>query len=318
MLYNIRKLLKITDYSLQFIILLILRAPTDTILTIINAEFLSYSFNKIEEGDAQNLGFACFAFMVANLCIFLYNGVIWSIYSAFVVRIEGKLRFKLFETISKFSFEDIETTSHGDWLTLLNSDVQMPFSKPMHLPHAFNAIVRIVISGAILWHINKNVFGLVMLFTIPHILTSHILVARAIPKLNKRSIEANAQNTDKLTSLILCADISTLYDANDFLMNQFEKSSFDLMQVKMKIKKRQALNAAISILPFGLGGYLVLLIISSFKITDGSFTFGELTGAFQYRTGILIGAMMFINCLISIQASMSSIKRINKTIDLME
>ncbi len=315
MLYDIKKLFKITGNSTHFIILLLLRAPTDALLTIINAEFLCYAFNKIEEHDSAKLTFICIVFTVANLCIFLYNGTIWTIYSSFVVQIEGKLRFKLFKKISKLSYEDIEKTSHGDWLTILNSDVQMPFSQPMHLPHAFNAIVRISLSSIILYHMNMAVFGWVMLFIIPHILISQLLVARVMPKLNKYCLEATAKNTDTLSSFVLCADIIALYDGQDYLMKKFEANSLELLRIKMMIKKRHALNAAISILPFGLSGYLILLIVSNSWIANGNITFGELTAAFQYRSGILIGVMMLINSLVSIQASMAGIRRINNTME---
>ncbi len=81
----------------------------------------------------------------------------------------------------------------------------------------------------------------------------------------------------------------------------------------MNLWKRHALNAALAILPFGLSGYLVLLLFSGGKIAAGDLTFGDLTAAFQYRLGVITGANMLINCLISIQTSMAGIHRINQT-----
>ena len=80
----------------------------------------------------------------------------------------------------------------------------------------------------------------------------------------------------------------------------------------MRICKKNALNAGIVIL-FALGGYFVLLIVGGNWIAGGSMTFGDLTGAFQYRMGLVVGSNMLINCLISIQASMAGIRRINDT-----
>ncbi len=313
MLCEMKKLLNITGGGLQFIILLILRSPVDLCMTIIQAVFLQNAFDAIGQNDIGLLTGACITFIIASLCIFLYNGIVWSIYAPFVVRMESRLRVKLFDKITTFSCERIEGTSHGEWLTRMNTDVQMPFSQPIHLPHAVNAILRIAVSSAILWGINPTVLGWVMLFVIPHIITSQLLVARVMPKLNKRSLEATAANMSELTTLVSCADIALLYDARDYLMKRFEKSSMDLMRAKMRIWKRNALNAAIAILPFGLSGYLVLLIVCSGWITRGLLTFGDLAGAFQYRLGLLIGSNMLINCLISIQASMAGIQRINKT-----
>ena len=81
----------------------------------------------------------------------------------------------------------------------------------------------------------------------------------------------------------------------------------------MKIHARNALSAGILPL-FGLGGYVTLLVVSGSWIADGLFTFGDLTAAFQFRGGVLIGSLALINCLISIQASMAGVRRVNETL----
>ena len=157
------------------------------------------------------------------------------------------------------------------------------------------------------------VLGWVVLFVVPHIIVSHFLIARAMQKLNEDALDATAVNTGEMTAFITCADVAALYDGQDYLMKRFEQSSLKLLKANMKIRGRSALSAGIFPL-FGLGGYFVLLIAGSRWIADGVFTFGDLTAAFQYRGGILVGAMMLINCMISIQGSMAGIRRINETI----
>ena len=132
-------------------------------------------------------------------------------------------------------------------------------------------------------------------------------------ELNKKSLEATAKNTSEMAAFITCANVALLYDGQNYLMKRFEKSSLELLRAKMKIIKRNSINATIAILPFGLSGYLVLLIISGNWIAQGYLTFGDLTAAFQYRGGVLIGANMLINCIVSIKASMAGIHRINET-----
>jgi len=313
MLREMNRLLKITCGSLRFIILLILRSPVDFCMTAIQAIFLQHAFNAIEQNDVERLTIVCLVFLIANLSIFLYNGTVWSIYAPFVVRMESKLRIKLFDKIIKFSYERIEATTQGEWLTRLNTDVQMPFSQPMHFPHAVNAILRLILSSIFLWFINPVVFAWVIVFVVPHFIISRIFVVRFMQELNKISLEATAKNTGEMNALITCADVALLYDGQDYLMNRFEKSSLELLQARMEIVKRNAINAAIAILPFGLSGYLVLLIVSGNWIAQGYLTFGDLTAAFQYRGGVLFGANMLINCIVSIKASMAGIHRINDT-----
>ncbi len=138
-----------------------------------------------------------------------------------------------------------------------------------------------------------------------------IAIARAMPRLNKKSLEATAKNTGELTALITCADVALLYGGQDYLIKRFEQRSLELLRARMEIHKRNALGAAILPL-FGLGGYLVLLMANSTWISNRLLTFGDLTAAFQYRNGVLIGSMMLINCIVSIQASMAGLHRINE------
>jgi len=306
------KLLKITGKGGLFIILLILRSPFDAVNTIVNALFLKYSFIYIDANDNAALFRTCMIFTFACLCLFLYNGIIRCFYAPFVVRMESKLRRKLFNKISMFSLEKIENTSNGDWLTRLNTDVQMPFSRPIHLPHAVCAILNIIVSMIILGSMNPAVLCLVLLFVIPHIVVSYILVARVMPQLNKNSLEAAAVNTNDFSAIINCAETTVLYDGRDYLMERFNKSSMRLLKAKMKINKRNALNAGILPL-FSLSGFIILLIFTGIWIAEGNFTFGDFTAASQYRGGILLGSMMLINSIASIRGSLAGIKRINET-----
>ena len=278
---------------------------------------MQHSFDAIANTDSAGLNSACLMFGIASLSLFLYNGTVWSIYAPFITRLEGKLRIKLFEKIASFSCEHIESVTYGEWLTRLNTDVEMPFSRPMHFPHGACALINIIVSALILWNINSTLFGFVMLFVVPHIAVSQLLIARAMPKLNAKSLEAAAKNTGELTALITCADITALYDGYDFLMKRFTKSSLELLRANMRIRAKNALSAGIIPL-FGLSGYLTLLIVCSNWIGAGQFTFGDLTAAFQYRGGVLVGSLTLINSLISIQASMAGIKRLNKTMTDLE
>ena len=314
MLGEFRKVLKITGSGGRFAFLLLLRSPFDIASTSIQATFLQHAFHMIGQNDGAGLTSVCLTFGVASLCLFLYNGTVWSIYAPFCARLEGRLRTKLYSKISSLSYERIETASYGEWLTRLNADVEAPFSRVFHFPHAACAIVNISVSAIILWRMNPVVFGWVLSFIVPHIIISQVLFARPMPRLNKRSLEATAKNTGDMTALITCADVAALYDAQNYLMSRFEQSSLALWRANMKIRVRNALSAGILPL-FGLGGYLTLLVVGSGWIADGHFTFGDLTAVFQYRGGVLTGSMILISCLITIQASVAGIKRLNETMD---
>jgi ABC-type multidrug transport system fused ATPase/permease subunit len=312
MLRDYFKILRTTGGGWTYALLILLRSPVDFLFTWTQASFLQRAFNSVEQTDGAGLKYACLFFGIATIIVFLFNGTVWMFFAPFCVRMERNLRVKLYDKISSFSYEKIESLPHSDWLTRLNTDVQMPFSQPNHFPSAVCSIVNITVSAIFLWSVNPSIFGWVILFVVPHIIVSQLLVARAMPDLNKKSLEATAKNTGELTAFITCADVAALYDGQSYLLKRFEQSSLNLLRAKMKIIKRNSLGAAILPL-FGLGGFLLLLIISSGLIANGNFTFGDLTAAFQYRGGVLIGSLTLINCLIAIQASMAGIRRLNET-----
>ena len=178
MLRDFLNLFRVTGNAWIYGFLILLRSPVDFLFRWTQASFLQHAFNALGQTDRAGLTDACLFFGIATLCAFLYNGTIWLIFAPFCVRMERKLRIKLYNTISSFSYEKVESLPHGEWLTRLNTDVQMPFSQPVHFPHAACSIVNIIGSAIILWHINPIMFGLVILFVVPHIIISRFAFNR--------------------------------------------------------------------------------------------------------------------------------------------
>ncbi len=313
-LRDIVKIVKTANCGARFLTLLLFRSPFNILSTLINARFLQRAFNAAQIKDERGLFVACAIFGASCILLFLYNGTLWIVYSAFVVRMEKRLREILFKKISSFSYGRVQRTTSGEWFTLLNSDVQMPFSQPMHLPHAACGLVNLVVSSIILFSSSPAIFGLVILFVVPHLAANRLLITKKMPELKKRALEATARNTGELEALITCSDAIHIYDARDYLLDRFRDSSKRLIWANMKIHVRNALSSAI--LPvFGLGGYLTLLIVYSEYLSQGGMTFGELTALFQLRGGVLMGSMMLINSLISINISRAGIRRLNAVME---
>ena len=295
----------------QYVLLILLRCPVDFLFTWVNAGFLSRAFNAAGNLDSGAVVSACLFFGAATLGAFLYNFSVRMFFAPFCVKMERILRGKLYERIVSFPYERIESLPSGEWITRLNIDVRAPYSQPTHIPTAVCAMFNIIASSVVLIGVNFSVFGWILAFVIPHILFSQFFIARAMPGLNARSLESAAKNTGELTALITCADAAAIYDCREYLIERFEKSSLDLMRAKMKMVKRNALSSAVLPL-FGLGGYLALLIAAGKWISDGLLTFGDLTAAFQFRGGVLLGSLSLINSLISVSSSAASARRLNE------
>ncbi len=315
---NLWKLFKITGGIRRFIILVLLRCPVDALLTFIQASFLQYAFIMMEKENLKGLYIVCILFGIGSLSLFLYNGIVWSLYAINVTKWVGVIRRKLFRHISDLSLEHIEAKPSGEWITRLNADVDAAsamLNQPVHLPHAVVASINICISGMILVMMNPVIFGLIMMFVIPHMLISQLFVAKHMTNLALKVQAAAARNTTDMNSIITCADTAILYNAQGFLLSRFEESSLKLRKENMKMRLRSAIGSGL--LPLtGMSGYLVVLLIGGSLISAGTMTFGELTAAFQYRGGMLAGSVLLMNSLINIKTALAGVKRVNETMSM--
>ncbi len=314
---ELRQLLRAVGSARRFAALLALRAPFDMAMTLVQAAFLSASFDAMAAVDRPALLAACLWFGVGSALLFLYNGTVWTLYAAFAVRWTGRLRRMLFRRIAGLSLRQVEQRPAGEWLTRLNADAQAAsalLNQPLHLAHMLCSIVNLGVSAALLLRADGRVFALVALFVIPHLLLGR-LVARPVSALQERALQAAAHNAADADALVTCADLALLYDAQGLLLERFERSSRELRRCQMALRVRGALNAGL--LPLlGMAGYLALLLAAGSWIAQGQMTFGGLTAAFQYRGGVLLGAMMLVNCVINIRAAMAGVRRVLETLDM--
>lgn len=302
----------------RFVILTLLRCPFDAVRTIIQAGFLQFAFGRISLNDQIGLNYACLLFGIGSLLLFLYNGTVWALYAAYVTRWVGAIRKKLFFHISCLSLQKIEARAAGEWITRLNSDVQVAVAlldQPLHLPHAVVSIVNVCVTSLILALVDPKLFGLIMLFVIPHMLISQLFVARSMTKLATEVQEATAKNAADMNALVICADMAMLYNAQGFLLRHFEQSSLELKKRNMRIHHRRAMENGLKPLT-GMGGFLAILLIGGSLATAGIMTFGQLVAVIQYRTGLLVSMMMLANSLINIKTALAGVKRVNDTMHI--
>lgn len=315
---EIVKLFQPVGHGLHFIVLLIIRCPFDAMSTVVQANFLNYSFDAITQHNGEKLTWVCLIFGLLNSFLFLYNGTVWTLYSSFLVKFTVTLRHKLFHHISALPYEQIEQEPSAEWITRLNADAQAAVGiagHPFQLPHAAYSIVNIMISAIFLLHMNPIIFVLVLAFILPHMLISQFLIARPMTRLAIKAQEETSSNTSDFNTIITCADTAILYDAREYLYNRFKESSLRLLKANMKMRVRSAVgNGLLPLL--GMSGYLLILIVASGWITNGQLTFGELTSAFQYRGGVLVGFMLLISSIVNIKASIAGIKRVNETLEM--
>ena len=309
MVREIRGLFRITGDGKKFVLLLLLRCPFEAVFTFTKANFVRSGFDATNGGDRAGLYLACFVFVLQSLFLFMYNGVVWTVFALHTVKWTGSIRKKLFGHImSNLSLQCVESRTSGEWFTRLNQAVYSAtaiLAQPVHLPFLVVGAVNACISSAALLAIDQKVFVLAVLFIIPHTLANHT-ITKPIPKLWRSSLGHSAKNATDFNALICCADTAMLYGAQGFLMERFEESSLNIRKANMKIRLRFALDGALASF-FGMGGYLVLLLFGKSRIDAGMLSFGALASAFQYRGGMIAGAGAVITGLRQLQSSVPGI-----------
>ena len=300
--------------AMTYCVLLVLRTPVDTVLCIINALFLRNVFQNIAAGDETGLWRTCVIFGVANLCLFLYNGTLWGRFGVFSARLVGKLKQFLFDSMLKLPLERIEEKTSGAWLTRLNSDVTMTLNLltgALNLPHLVFATVRIGVTGALLGSISPLLLILELAVLLPHVLLRHRFVVVPMERLTKEAQEKTEHAMVYLEAAVENADTVRLYEAETLLLDRYRESSLSVVKARLRSNVRKTIGELLQML-LSRGGYLLLFCFGCEMISAGKLDFGTLTEAFQYRGGMLMGTMMWMNSFAEVKKNSVGLKRMEE------
>lgn len=318
MICEIRALFRETGGLRRFIGLLALRCPTDTALTLISAAFLRDALNGVMEGDSQKLAAACLFYLLESLAVFLYNGIVWTQYAAFIARWTARLKRAVMGAIAALPLREVQARPAGDWITRMNADVNTAgamLSGSIQLPHAVLAAVRILVSVWMLSRVSPMILLLVLLFLVPHLLINRWALQHSVTGISERVQQTQGQLGTDLAAMVEGADAAKVFDAEKWLLSRFERDSLALRRDKMRLHHRAALETGI--LPiFGMSGYLSILAVGAPTIARGGMAFGDLTAALEYRGGVMIGAMMLTQSALNLRASLAGARRVNEVLQM--
>ncbi len=300
--------------AVTYCVLLLLRSPVDTVLCIINALFLRHVFQAVEGGDERGLWMTYAIFGVANLCLFLYNGTLWGRFAVFSAKLVGKLKQFLFETMLKLPLERIEEKTTGAWLTRLNSDVTMTLNLltgALNLPHLVFATVRIGVTAVLFGSISPLLLALELAVLVPHVFLRQLFVVRPMERLAKEAQGVTECATVYLETTVECGDTIRLYDAENLLLTRYRESSLSIVKARLSSNVRKTLGELLQML-LSRGGYLLLFCFGCEMISAGKLDFGILIEALQYRSGMLMGSMMWLNSYAEVRKNSVGLKRMEE------
>lgn len=314
---DLSKLVKRMGLWRKYIILLLLRSPFDAFRTWLLANLMKSIFSCLETDNSGALLKLCVVYGLLCAALFAYNGIIWAKYAAFSAKAEIWIQKKMFEKILSLPLKRIDSRLSGEWITRLNSDIQAAFTMmngPMNIPHLAVAIINTMLSCLLMLNRSLLFLGITWMFAIPQLVINYKTVLKATPKLKEESQNAMAENTSAIRPLLTEADTILLYDAKELMMTNCAENSRRLIEVNMKMHVRKDISD-MSMRLFGIGGYLMILLIGYRFIYNGTMAFSDVVYCFQVRGSILSGMFMLITCLNNLKANSVCVKRINETFE---
>lgn len=312
---ELRKLIKRMGIQRKYIILLLLRSPFDALRTWMLAGLMKsvFLFLETEACVTDSLPEICLVFGLIGTMLFVYNGVIWSMYAAFSAGAEACLQKKMLEKLLGLTLKQADSRFSGEWITKLNSDIQAAFTMmngPLNVPHLAVSVINTMLSLFLMFRSSLLLLSVTCIFILAQLFFNYKIVLKPISKLKEEAQNAMSENTSAIKPLITDADAILLYDAGGLMMKKCDESSRKLMGINMKIHVRNALSDA-GMRLFGATGYLVILFIGYGFVCSGTMAFSDVVCFFQVRGSMIAGVSMFITCLNNIKANSVCVKRIN-------
>lgn len=311
------KLIKRLNIKHPYGVLLLLRSPFDVVMAYLKAILLRSVFSCLETESADRLPAICMGWGLLCAMLFLYNGIVWSVYAAFSARTEARLQKEMTDKVLSLPYRSVQDRGNGEWFTRRNGDIQAVVTMmngPLNIPHWVTAFFNTILSSLLLLRCSPVLLIVTWAFILPYLLLHDYVVLKRLPGLKEQSRSALTDITSLIKPLIADAEAIALYDAGGLMLRTCEQESRRLMKTNLKMHLCRGLSDLISRL-FGIGGYLVLLLAGFAMISGGTMTFSALVYCFQVRGAILSGTLMLITCMSNIKANAVCVKKVNEALE---
>ena len=314
---DLGKLINRMGIMRKYLFLLLLRSPFDAARTWMLANLMKSVFLCLETDNSGKLTIICVVYGLICAALFIYNGTVWSSYAVFSAKTEVEIQKTMFNKILSMPLKRIDSHFGGEWITRLNSDIQAAFTMmngPLNIPHVVVSVINTILASLLMFRGSFLLFGVTWLLILPQLLINYRVVLGHLPKLKEESQHSLSENTSAIKPLITEAHTILLYDAGELMMRTCDGASRKLMKINMKMHVRNALGDVVMRL-FGMGGYLIILLLGYRLIQSGVMAFSDVVYCFQVRGAILAGMLMFITCINNLKANAVCVKRINDTFE---
>ena len=314
---KVRKILKETGMTKDFIIVMILRAPFDFINALLSANMLETFIRLAERKEEGELLPTFGMFLLFTVIMFGYNMFVWAVVTMKInIRFIKKLRMRVYKSLLSRTGQEMEELSAGDWISRLNSDIDktdLYLVGPLNFMHLLIASVNMTLSAAVLFMLNRTMLAVSLLVTLPFFFLSSVVAIRKVPVFKKNSREHYAKYTNWMEPVVNASESIRIFDGEELVMAKAEEESLKIMKNNMKAHKRTALATGINTFS-GMTGYLLLLFLGNSMIGSELDDFARMMKITQYRGEMMKSVMMINNCVGRMKGNLPAAERVEEVL----
>lgn len=314
---KVRKILKETGMTKNFILVMILRAPFDFINALLSANMLETFIRLAERKEEGELLPTFGLFLLFTVIMFGYNMFVWAVVTMKInIRFIKKLRMRVYKSLLSRTGQEMEELSAGDWISRLNSDIDktdLYLVGPLNFMHLLIASVNMTLSAAVLFMLNRTMLAASLLVTLPFFFLSSVVAIRKVPVFKKNSREHYAAYTNWMEPVVNASESIRIFDGEELVMAKAEEESLKIMKNNMKAHKRTALATGINTFS-GMTGYLLLLFLGNSMIGSELDDFARMMKITQYRGEMMKSVMMINNCVGRMKGNLPAAERVEEVL----
>ena len=314
---KVRKILKETGMTKDFILVMILRAPFDFINALLSANMLETFIRLAERKEEGELLPTFGMFLLFTVIMFGYNMFVWAVVTMKInIRFIKKLRMRVYKSLLSRTGQEMEELSAGDWISRLNSDIDktdLYLVGPLNFMHLLIASVNMTMSAAVLFMLNRTMLAASLLVTLPFFFLSSVVAIRKVPVFKKNSREHYAKYTNWMEPVVNASESIRIFDGEELVMAKAEEESLKIMKNNMKAHKRTALATGINTFS-GMTGYLLLLFLGNSMIGSELDDFARMMKITQYRGEMMKSVMMINNCVGRMKGNLPAAERVEEVL----
>jgi len=227
------------------------------------------------------------------------------------------LRRDTYARVMSLSIEQTDRFTTGSLVTRMTNDISMIVDFTEQLLRMFVRAPMFLIGGTVMLILLDVHFGIVLLFSIPVLLITMILVlSRAIPmyaQLQTRLDRVNSVVQENVSG----ARVVKAYVSEESESERFSNANDDLCSVNYRVLKLMAIIAPLLLL-IQNGAVIALIWIGGVEIDSVSatgMTTGTIMAGITYVTQVVHSIMMVTTMFQSVSRAMASAKRVREVLD---